>query len=73
MVQANMGIGLIPDRAFDVIGAGMNLRSIRLRDEWARRELKIVVRDVRHLSTRGRPVLDHLRSAERSEPSAESK
>src|SRR5713226_809366 len=63
MVQANMGIGLIPDRAFDVIGAGMNLRSIRLRDEWAQRKLKIVVRDARQLSATGRLVLDHLRAA----------
>jgi DNA-binding transcriptional LysR family regulator len=71
MVQANMGIGLIPDRAFDVIGAGMNLRSIRLRDEWAQRKLKIVVRDARHLSATGRLVLDHLRAAERSGQSAD--
>ena len=73
MVQANMGIGLIPDRAFDVIGAGMNLRSIRLCDEWAQRKLKIVVRDARQLSTTGRLVLDHLRAAERSEQPAERK
>jgi DNA-binding transcriptional LysR family regulator len=73
MVQANMGIGLIPDRAFDVVGAGMNLRSIRLRDEWARRELKIVVRDARYLSSTGRLVLDHVRAAERCEQSAERK
>ena len=70
MVQANMGIGLIPDRAFDVIGAGMGLRSIRLCDPWARRELKIVVRDACQLSTTSRLVLDHLRSAEESESRA---
>jgi DNA-binding transcriptional LysR family regulator len=64
MVQANMGIGLIPDRAFDVVGTGMGLRSIPLRDAWARRELKIVVRDSRGLSSTGRLVLDHLRGAE---------
>ena len=64
MVQANMGIGLIPDRAFDVVGAGMGLRSIGLCDEWARRELKIVVRDARQLSTTSRLMLDHLRAAE---------
>ena len=64
MVQANMGIGLIPDRAFEVVGAGMGLRSVRLRDEWAKRELKIVVRDVAQLSGTGRLVLDHLRAAE---------
>jgi len=67
MVQANMGVGLIPDRAFEVVGAGMGLRSVRLRDEWARRELKIVVRDVAQLSGTGRLVLDHLRAAERPE------
>src|SRR5882672_9392447 len=70
MVQANMGIGLIPDRAFDVIGAGMDLRSIRLRDPWARRELKIVVRDAGQLSATSRLVFDHLRSAEQNESRA---
>jgi DNA-binding transcriptional LysR family regulator len=64
MVQADMGIGLIPDRAFAVIGAGMGLRAIPLCDDWARRELKIVVRDAAQLSGTGRLVLDHLRAAE---------
>ena len=65
MVQANMGVGLIPDRAFEVIGAGMGLRSIPLRDDWATRELRVVVRDAENLSSTGRLVLDHLRAAER--------
>ena len=64
MVQANMGIGLIPDRAFEVIGSGMHLRPIALRDAWARRELRIVTRDARQLSGTGRLMLDHLRAAE---------
>jgi DNA-binding transcriptional LysR family regulator len=64
MVQANMGIGLIPDRAFEVIGSGMNLRAIALRDAWARRELRIVTRDARQLSGTGRLMLDHLQAAE---------
>jgi DNA-binding transcriptional LysR family regulator len=67
MVQANMGIGLIPDRAFDVVGAGMGLCAVRLRDDWARRELKIVVRDEAQLSSTGKLVLNHLRDAERSD------
>jgi len=53
------------DRAFEVVGAGMGLRAIRLRDEWARRDLRIVVRDAAHLSSTGRLVLDHLRAAGR--------
>jgi DNA-binding transcriptional LysR family regulator len=57
MVQANMGLGLIPDRAFEVVGAGMGLCAVRLRDDWARRELKIVVRDEAQLSSTGKLVL----------------
>lgn len=66
MVQANMGIGMIPDRAFDVVGAGLGLRAVRLRDKWARRQLKIVVRNPRGLSGTGRLVFEHLRDAERA-------
>jgi DNA-binding transcriptional LysR family regulator len=72
MVQANMGIGLIPDRAFEVIGAGMNLRAVPLRDEWARRELRIAVRDSRQLSASSRLMLDHLQAAEWQESLQES-
>jgi len=64
MVQANMGLGLIPDRAFAVVGAGMGLRAIPLRDDWGRRELKIVVRDAANLSATGRLMLDYLRAVE---------
>jgi DNA-binding transcriptional LysR family regulator len=64
MVQADMGVGMMPDRAFDVVGRGMGLRSIQLRDKWARRQLKIVVRHSRALSSTGRLVFDHLRQAE---------
>ena len=64
MVQANMGLGLIPDRAFAVVGAGMGLRAIPLRDDWGRRELKIVVRDAANLSATGRLMLEYLRAVE---------
>jgi DNA-binding transcriptional LysR family regulator len=64
MVQGGMGIGLMPDRAFDVLSEGMNLRSIPLLDNWAERELKVVVRDVGRLSTTSRLMFEHLRGAE---------
>jgi DNA-binding transcriptional LysR family regulator len=64
MVQGGMGIGLIPDRAFDVLSRGMDLRSIPLLDPWADRELTIVVRDAERLSTTSRLMFDHLRAAE---------
>jgi DNA-binding transcriptional LysR family regulator len=63
MVHAGMGIGLIPDRAFDALSEGMNLRSIPLLDDWAERELRIVVRDADQLSVTGRLMFDHLTSA----------
>jgi hypothetical protein len=47
-----------------VVGRGMGLCAVRLRDDWARRELKIVVRDRSQLSATGRLVLDHLRAAD---------
>jgi DNA-binding transcriptional LysR family regulator len=64
MVQANMGIGLIPDRAFEVLGKAMGLIAVPLADSWADRELKIVVRDVAELPATSRMFLDHLRAGE---------
>jgi DNA-binding transcriptional LysR family regulator len=66
MVQANMGIGLMPDRAFEVVGKGMGLHAIPLRDDWAERELRIVVRARNHLSRPSHLVLDHLLEAEKA-------
>jgi hypothetical protein len=48
----------------------MDLQSIPLRDEWARRELKIVVRDVQSLSSTSRLLLEYLCAAEGSEQSS---
>jgi DNA-binding transcriptional LysR family regulator len=61
MVQAGMGIGLIPDRAFHVLSHGMNLAAVELDDDWADRELVLVTREAKGLSGTGRLMLDHLR------------
>lgn len=60
MVQAGMGVGLLPDRAVQVLGAGMGLVAVPLRDEWAARELSVVVRDASALSTTSRLMFEHL-------------
>jgi DNA-binding transcriptional LysR family regulator len=60
MVQAGMGVGLIPDRAFEVLSHGMNLKAVPLRDAWADRELIIVARNSSRLSTTSRMMFDHL-------------
>lgn len=60
MVEGGLGIALIPDRAFEVVSAGMGLVAVPLLDDWARRELKIVVRDPRGLSPATSLLVDHL-------------
>jgi DNA-binding transcriptional LysR family regulator len=72
MVQAGIGIGLIPDRAFDVLSEGMNLRSIPLLDLWAERELKIVLRDPEGLSATSQLMFEHLSAAEQRQVTPES-
>jgi DNA-binding transcriptional LysR family regulator len=63
MVQAGMGIGLIPNRAFEVLSHGMDLSAIELSDDWADRELVLVARDPAGLSTTSQLMLDHLLKA----------
>ena len=63
MVHAGMGVGLIPDRAFEVLTNGMNLTAVPLRDDWADRELVIVVRNIAGLSVTSRLMFDHLRAS----------
>jgi DNA-binding transcriptional LysR family regulator len=63
MVQAGMGIGLIPDRAFEVLSSGMDLAAVELGDDWADRELVLVARDRAGLPATSQLMLDHLRSS----------
>jgi DNA-binding transcriptional LysR family regulator len=63
MVQAGVGIGVVPDGAFRILSAGTDLRSVALLDEWASRELRIVVRSLASLSRSAGLLLDHLRRA----------
>jgi DNA-binding transcriptional LysR family regulator len=60
MVQCGLGVGLIPDRAFDAIASGMNIKTVPLTDEWAYRELKVVTRDPLGLSAAARMLVEHL-------------
>jgi DNA-binding transcriptional LysR family regulator len=62
MVQAGMGVGLIPDRAFEVLSRGMSLTAVELNEDWADRELVLVARDTSGLSTTSQMMLEHLRN-----------
>lgn len=65
MVQANMGIGVLPRKAFDLLGTPLGLCAVSLSDAWARRTLILVVRDRATLSPVSALLFDHLRGTYR--------
>ncbi|HGM5578678.1 TPA: LysR family transcriptional regulator [Pseudomonas putida] len=64
MVQADMGVGILPRKAFELFGGALGLRAVALSDEWAERELLLVARDLESLSPVSRLLFEHLRGAE---------
>ena len=63
MAQVGMGLGIIPYDVYLAIGRPLGLVSVPLEEDWAERELKIVVRDLGSLSPVTRALYDHLRNA----------
>ncbi|SAK73312.1 LysR family transcriptional regulator [Caballeronia temeraria] len=64
MVQAGMGVGVLPMQVFEAMGRQLGLAAVALDDEWAARSLVIVVRDSDALSPVSRLLFDHLRTVE---------
>jgi DNA-binding transcriptional LysR family regulator len=64
MAQVGMGLGVIPYEVYMAIGQPLGLVAVALDDDWAQRELNIVVRDVKGLSPVTQALFDHLRTAE---------
>ncbi|HEK1766209.1 TPA: LysR family transcriptional regulator [Pseudomonas putida] len=64
MVQADMGVGILPRKAFELFGGALGLRAVALSDDWAERELLLVARDLESLSPVSRLLFAHLRAAE---------
>ena len=60
MIDNGLGIGLLPDRAFELMHGVGNLRAVQLTDEWAHRELCVVARDFEALPVTTRLLVDHL-------------
>lgn len=59
-VQAGMGIGILPMQIAEDFGKAMDLRVIRLEDEWASRKMFVCVKDVQTLSSTTRKLVEHL-------------
>ena len=67
MVQAGLGIGLLPDRAFALLGSGMGtLQAVALTDTWAERTLQLVARNFGTLPLTARMLVEHLQQSSRS-------
>jgi DNA-binding transcriptional LysR family regulator len=64
MVQAGMGVGVLPQQVFEAMGRQLGLAAVPLDEEWAARSLVIVVRDSGALSPVSRLLFDHLRTIE---------
>ena len=60
MVQANMGIGVLPRKAFELLGTPLGLTAVGLSDAWAQRTLILVVRDQDALSPVSLLLFEHL-------------
>ncbi|QHD05796.1 LysR substrate-binding domain-containing protein [Pseudomonas sp. R76] len=61
MVQANMGIGILPQKAYELFGRALGLHAVPLTDAWSDRRLILVVRDEAQLSPVSRLLFEYLR------------
>lgn len=60
LVQAGMGIGLLPEAAAQDVAEVMGLRLVHLRDDWTKRTMYVCVRDPASLPLIGRKLLQML-------------
>ena len=65
MIQNGLGIGVMPQRAFELMqdGIGRGLVSVALSDAWAAREIRLVARDFSTLPVAARTLVNHLHAA----------
>lgn len=59
MIEAGMGVGILPEAAAQSFGLGLNLKLVPLSDEWAMRQMYVCVQD-ESLSLPVQRLVDHL-------------
>lgn len=64
MVQANMGIGILPQKAYELFGRALGLHAVPLTDAWSDRSLIVVIRDQAQLSPVSRLLFEYLRGTQ---------
>jgi DNA-binding transcriptional LysR family regulator len=61
MIEAGLGIGIMPEGAARPFVAAMQLRLVRLSDPWAKRRMFVCVREFEALPAIARKLVDHLK------------
>lgn len=64
MITNGLGVGVMPERAFELLHGGDALQAIPLTDAWAQRQLVLVARDFSSLPSTARLLVDHLQTNE---------
>ncbi|MGE0348835.1 LysR family transcriptional regulator [Hydrogenophaga sp.] len=64
MITNGLGVGVMPERAFELLHAGDALHAVPLTDAWAQRQLVLVARDFSSLPATARLLVDHLSAAD---------
>lgn len=60
MIANGLGVGVMPERAFELVRGASPLRAIRLADDWATRQISLVARDFDSLPPTARALVEHL-------------
>ena len=60
MIQNGLGLGVMPQRAFELMNSVGQLESIELLDDWATRRINLVARDFSSLPVTARLLVEHL-------------
>ena len=65
MIEAGVGVGVVPERVANRYGQNMNIKSIRLTDNWAERQLYICVRALKDLPHFARALVEMMQQESR--------
>lgn len=60
IIAENLGVAILAEQAVRIPQAALGLRSIRLAEPWARREIVLCVRDLAGLTVAARKLFEHL-------------
>ena len=70
MIQAGLGIGILPEAVARNFARSMKLRLVPLTDPWARRQMWVCVKDLNTLPASSRHLVEHLSRALAGSPPA---